>query len=393
MASSLERYFDASATTPLAEDVATEIHRVQAEAWANPSSLHGFGLAAAESLERSRQRIAQALHCSGRLCFSSGGTESIHLALLGAAPQLWSANGSAPRLLISSVEHPATDAAAQQLAAQGWQLDRIPVNADGLIDLRAFEQMLEPPTRLVSLIWGQSEVGSLMPLAEIAQRCRQAGVLLHVDAVQVAGQQLIDFDALGVDLMSLAAHKLRGPRGVGLLLARADLELQPLLGGGGQEGGWRSGTEPVALIAGFAAALERRHRLLAEAPQGLAPLRNALLERLLELPGLRLSGPDPLSQPAARLPHHISLLVRSDAGVPLPGRALVQQLSRQGYAISSGSACRSLGDGRSAVLSAMGFDAATAASGIRLSLGDWHAASDLFAVPEALMRARMELSA
>ena len=393
MASSLQGYFDASATTPLAQEVEAEISRVQAAAWANPSSLHGYGLAAAEMLERSRQRLAAALGCSGRLCFSSGGTESIHLALFGASAQLLQGSGAAPRLLISAVEHPATTAAAQRLQEQGWQLDRVPVNTEGLLDLDQLDRLLAPPTRLVSLIWGQSEVGSLMPLADIANRCRQAGVLLHVDAVQVAGQQRIDFDALGVDLMSLAAHKLRGPRGVGLLLARPGLRLQPLFGGGGQEGGWRSGTESVALIAGFAAALERRHRLLAEAPQVMQQLRNRLLEQLLDCPGFSLSGPDPLKQPEARLPHHISVLVRSDAGEPLPGRAMVQQLWNQGFAISSGSACRSLGDGRSAVLSAMGYDAGAAASGIRISLGDWHQPADLIGLPEALLAARAELSA
>ncbi|MBM5792090.1 MAG: aminotransferase class V-fold PLP-dependent enzyme [Cyanobacteria bacterium M_surface_10_m1_298] len=393
MASSLQSYFDASATTPLAAEVETEISRVQAAAWANPSSLHGYGLAAAEMLERSRQRLATALGCSGRLCFSSGGTESIHLALFGAAAQLWQGSGAAPRLLISAVEHPATTAAAQRLQEQGWQLDRVPVDRQGLLDLDQLDRLLAAPTRMVSLIWGQSEVGALMPLARVAERCRQAGVLLHVDAVQVAGQQRIDFDALGVDLMSLAAHKLRGPRGVGLLLARPGLTLQPLFGGGGQEGGWRSGTESVALIAGFAAALERRHRLLTAAPQAMQQLRNRLLEQLLDCPGFRLSGPDPLSDPTARLPHHISLLVSSASGEPLHGRAMVQQLWKQGLAISSGSACRSLGDGRSAVLSAMGYDAAMAASGIRISLGDWHLPADLIGLPEALLAARAELSA
>ncbi|MFM9042238.1 MAG: cysteine desulfurase family protein [Vulcanococcus sp.] len=393
MASSLQSYFDASATTPLAAEVETEISRVQAAAWANPSSLHGYGLAAAEMLERSRQRLATALGCSGRLCFSSGGTESIHLALFGAAAQLWQGSGAAPRLLISAVEHPATNAAAQRLQEQGWQLDRVPVDRQGLLDLDQLDRLLAAPTRMVSLIWGQSEVGALMPLATVAERCRQAGVLLHVDAVQVAGQQRIDFDALGVDLMSLAAHKLRGPRGVGLLLARPGLSLQPLFGGGGQEGGWRSGTESVALVAGFAAALERRHRLLTAAPQAMQQLRNRLLEQLLDCPGFRLSGPDPLSDPTARLPHHISLLVSSASGEPLHGRAMVQQLWKQGLAISSGSACRSLGDGRSAVLSAMGYDAAMAASGIRISLGDWHLPADLIGLPEALLAARAELGA
>ncbi|MFZ9317557.1 MAG: cysteine desulfurase family protein [Vulcanococcus sp.] len=383
----LQGYLDCSATTPLAPEVASAMAAVQASAWANPSSLHGPGLAAAETLERSRQRLAEALGCSGQLCFTSGGTESIHLALLGAAAHLWDGTGSAPRCLISAVEHPATTAAAERLGDLGWQISRVPVNREGLLELDQLETLLKPPTRLVSLIWGQSEVGSLMPLAAIAQRCQQAGVLLHVDAVQVLGQLPFDFDALGVDLMSLAAHKLRGPRGIGLLLARAGVPLKPLFGGGGQEGGWRSGTEPVALAAGFAEAVERRLALLEAAPRAMAGLRDGLLTSLLEQPGLALVGPDPRRSPSHRLPHHISLLVSGQDGRPLPGRALVKQLSKEGYAISSGSACQSHGDGRSPVLSAMGYDPLTAASGIRITLGDWHRPDDLLALPEVLSRA------
>lgn len=378
-------YLDASATTPPAAAVLAEMAELQARAWANPSSLHGYGLAAAEALERSRWRCAAVLGCSpDELVFTSGGTESIHLALLGLGTTL------APgRLLISAVEHPATVAAAAQLARQGWQVRELPVDHLGRLELHALREALEPPTRLVSLIWGQSEVGTLQELETIGELCRRAGVPLHVDAVQVVGHRPVQFAALPVDLLSLAAHKLQGPRGIGALLVRRGLALQPLLAGGGQEGGRRAGTEPVVLAAGLARALE----LSQEAePERVAGLRDGLLETLLGLEGVRLSGPDPRREPGQRLPHHLSVLVADRAGRPLNGRALVRELWREGYAVSSGSACSSTGTTASPVLRAMGFGEAEAASGLRLSLGPWLSLDDLVGVAPALERARQRLA-
>lgn len=378
-------YLDSSATTPPAAAVLAEMAELQARAWANPSSLHGYGLAAAEALERSRWRCAAVLGCSpDELVFTSGGTESIHLALLGLGATL------APgRLLISAVEHPATVAAAAQLARQGWQVRELPVDHLGRLELHALREALEPPTRLVSLIWGQSEVGTLQELETIGELCRRAGVPLHVDAVQVVGHRPVQFAALPVDLLSLAAHKLQGPRGIGALLVRRGLALQPLLAGGGQEGGRRAGTEPVVLAAGLARALE----LSQEAePERVAGLRDGLLETLLGLEGVRLSGPDPRREPGQRLPHHLSVLVADRAGRPLNGRALVRDLWREGYAVSSGSACSSTGTTASPVLRAMGFGEAEAASGLRLSLGPWLSPDDLVGVAPALERARQRLA-
>ena len=378
-------YLDSSATTPPAAAVLAEMAELQARAWANPSSLHGYGLAAAEALERSRWRCAAVLGCSpDELVFTSGGTESIHLALLGLGATL------APgRLLISAVEHPATVAAAAQLARQGWQVRELPVDHLGRLELHALREALEPPTRLVSLIWGQSEVGTLQELETIGELCRRAGVPLHVDAVQVVGHRPVQFAALPVDLLSLAAHKLQGPRGIGALLVRRGLALQPLLAGGGQEGGRRAGTEPVVLAAGLARALE----LSQEAePERVAGLRDGLLETLLGLEGVRLSGPDPRREPGQRLPHHLSVLVADRAGRPLNGRALVRDLWREGYAVSSGSACSSTGTTASPVLRAMGFGEAQAAAGLRLSLGPWLSLDDLVGVAPALERARQRLA-
>ena len=384
-------YLDCSATTPLAPEVQQAMLRSQAEAWANPSSLHGFGLTAAEQLERQRQRLGVLLGCeSGRVVFTSGGTESIHLGILGACRGLGPAGPAGSRLLISSVEHPATVAAAAQLAREGWLVQQLPVSREGLLDLEQLKPLLAPPTRLVSLIWGQSEVGTVQPLEQIGALCRGVGVPLHVDAVQVIGHQLIRFDALPVDLLSLTAHKLQGPRGVGALLVRSGLPLAPLWGGGGQEGGLRSGTEPVDLVTGLVEAVALSQGRL-EANGGddpIRPLRDALLGPLLRIPGLELTGVDPRQgAAAARLPHHISLLARNHQGTPRSGRRLVQQLWREGFAASSGSACSSGAERPSPVLLAMGYNAAEAQAGLRLSLGPWHGPDLLDQLPPALEQA------
>ncbi len=355
-------------------------------AWANPSSLHGYGVAAAERLERSREALATALGCgSDELVIVSGGSEAIHTALLGCAGAL-----EPGRVLLSAVEHPASHAAAAAMVRRGWQLDLLPVDRAGVVDLDALRERLAPPTRLVSILWGQSEVGTLQPIAAIGRLCRAAGVLLHVDAVQVVGHRPIDFARLPVDLLSCTAHKLQGPRGVGALLVRRGLQLEPLIGGV-QESGRRGGSEPVALVAGFATALELAGRRL-EANGGrdpIATLRDGLLSDLLRLEGVRLSGPAP-DAPGGRLPHHISLLVSGRDGRPLNGRRLVRELDREGYAVSSGTACSSAGGapGTSDVLLAMGHGPAEAASGLRISLGPWLAASDLAGLIPALERAR-----
>jgi cysteine desulfurase len=389
-------YLDACATSPPAPAVLEAMAEVDRNAWANPSSLHGFGLAAADVLERSRLRLAHLLGCdSEELLFSSGGSESIHLALLGVAASL-----PAGRLLISAVEHPATVAAADQLHRRGWEVCQLPVNALGQVEAAALEPLLAPPTRLVSVIWGQSEVGTVQDIGTIGALCRAAGVLLHLDAVQVVGHRAIDFSALPVDLLSFTAHKLQGPRGIGALLVRRGVTIQPLIGGGGQERGRRGGTEPVALAAGMARALELAQERL-EAGGGCDPLmqlRDDLLAALLALDGVHLSGPDP-RRGEPRLPHHLSLLITDRAGKPLEGRRLVRELWREGIACSSGSACSAIqptpahapAGGASPVLLAMGLPPDWAASGLRLSLGPWLKGRELERVPAALERARTRM--
>ena len=365
-----EVYLDAAATTPPLSNVLRCMEQVQRDAWANPSSLHGPGLIAAEALGRSRAQIAAALNAeSDQLIFTSGATESVHLALLGASSQQ-----PAGRLVISSVEHPAVEAAARVLVQRGWSLERWPVDATGVLKLDQLDRLLAPPTRMVSLIWAQSEVGTLQPLLRIGGACRERGVVIHTDATQLLPQGLIDWSSLPIDLLSFSSHKLQGPRGVGLLLHRQGVILQPLQGGGGQEGGHRAGTEPVALIAGLAEALQilpRYNPFKQSAPPGATPQlvhwRDRLQVQIEAIEGVKVLH----WETTPRLPNHLACLITTAGGSPLPGRRLVRELSRLNVACSSGSACRSGTVQDSAVLSAMGVETALRQSLLRFSLGPW----------------------
>jgi cysteine desulfurase len=355
-------------------------------AWANPSSLHGFGFAAADSLERSRQAIATALGFpAGWLTFCSGGTEASHAALLGAASQV-----PKGRVVISAVEHPAVQAAARQLEAQGWELAIWPVDGVGRVDLVWLDRLLAPPTRLVSVLWGQSEVGTLQPIETIGAACRRAGVVFHSDAVQVLGHQPLAIETLPVDLLTFTAHKIQGPRGIGALVARPDLALGAIIGGGGQEAGRRGGTEAVALAAGFAAAIQRAQVRLQDSGghDPLEPERDRLLVALESLAGVTVSGCR-----QRRLPHHLSLVLTSPSGNPLPGRQVVGGLWQRGLAVSSGTACASGRASGSPVLRAMGYAPELAGSGLRLSLGPWLTPDQLQYLPDRVKAALLAVQA
>ena len=379
-------YLDACAAAPPAEPVIAAMLAAYQGAWANPSSLHGFGFEAADCLERSRQAIAVALGFPANwLTFCSGGTEASHGALLGAASRL--AKG---RLVISAVEHPAVQAAAHQLQAQGWELVIWPVDGVGRVDLAWLDRLLAPPTRLVSVLWGQSEVGTLQPIETIGAACRRAGVLFHSDAVQVVGHQPLAIEALPVDLLTFTAHKIEGPRGIGAMVARPDLDLGALIGGGGQEAGRRGGTEAVALAAGFAAAIELAQARL-KACGGTDPLepeRDRLLAALEPLAGVTITGCR-----QRRLPHHLSLVLNSPSGQPLPGRQAVAGLWQRGLAVSSGTACASGRANGSPVLQAMGFPPELAGSGLRLSLGPWLTPEQLRSLPDRVRAALLFVQA
>jgi cysteine desulfurase len=386
MKSSEDSYFylDGCATAPLRESVITCMVKAQQQGWGNPSSLHRIGCDANESLERARLSIANSLGANrSDVLFNSGATESAHLALLGLAK-----TQSPGRLVISAVEHPAVTAAAEQLLAWGWTVERWPVDGYGQIQMQHLDRLLEPPTKIVSLIWGQSEVGTLQPIQAVGKACRSRQIPFHTDATQVLSQGCPNWSELPVDLLTASAHKCGGPRGIGLLLLRQDIaeRIQPLLTGGQQENGLRAGTESPVLAQGMAAAFHdigpSQANQVEISGSGIAPVRDALLTLLCQTHGFRLSG-----HPRERLPHHISVLVSDRHGQPMSGRALVRALDCEGIAASSGSACSSGRDSDSPILEAMGVDPLWRRSGLRLSLGYWINPSSVPEISDRLQKA------
>lgn len=357
----MQIYLDYSATTPTRPEVVALMQTVLGQQWGNPSSLHQWGARAATQLEQARCRVAALINADpDGIVFTSGGTESDNLALLGIAHQY-----STPQhLIISSVEHSAVLEPARFLEQQGWQVTRLSVNQQGQVNPLDLQAALQPNTVLVSIVYGQSEVGTLQLIERLGQIAKAHGAYFHTDAVQVAGRLPIDVQQLPVDLLSLSSHKLYGPQGVGALYVRPGTPLMPLLGGGGQEFRLRSGTQAVPNIAGFGLAAELAQQEIAFEVPRLTALRERLLAQLAEVDTLALTG-DRLQ----RLPHHLSFYLRCADGDQVNGKTLVRQMNLAGIGISSGSACNSGKLVPSTTLLAMGYSDRAAKSGIRLTLG------------------------
>jgi cysteine desulfurase len=368
----MQIYLDYSATTPPRQEVITQMQAVFTQQWGNPSSIHTWGQQAATTLEQARMQVASLINAPNpeSIIFTSGGTEADNLALMGIARRY----SSPQHLIISSVEHSAITEPARFLEKCGWQVTRLPVNAQGRVNPLDLKAALQTNTVLVSIIYGQSEVGTLQPIQELAQIAHDYGVLFHTDAVQVAGRLPIDVQQLPIDLLSLSSHKIYGPQGAGALYIRQGVEVVPLLCGGGQEMGLRSGTQAVPIIAGFGLAAELALiEMKVETPR-LLTLRDRLFDLLANCPSLIPTG-DRLS----RLPHHVSFRVcdpLADSSQQswtksgkITGKNLVRQLNLAGIGISGGAACQSGKLSPSPILLAMGCSDLEALAGIRLTLG------------------------
>ncbi|MBK1714694.1 cysteine desulfurase family protein [Rubrivivax gelatinosus] len=350
-------YLDHNATTaPAPEAVAAMLHALEV-AWANPSSTHEPGQQARRLLADARDRVASFLGCQpAELVFTSGATEANHSAVLGA---LHAARGTRrERLVLSAVEHPGLLALAARLEGEGVPVTRLPVHADGRLDLDAARAAITPDVALVSVMGANNETGVLMPTAELAELAHAAGTRLHVDATQLAGKAALDFAASGADLMSLSAHKLHGPKGIGALVVRKGFALPPLLCGR-QERKRRGGTENLPGIAGFAAACDRAAATRADDVARMAALRALLETGLAALPGVQIYG--------ARAPR-IANTSCLRFGM-LDAELVLGRLERAGVVASSGAACSAGGTLPSHVLLAMGEPAEHARAALRFSLG------------------------
>ena len=365
----MQIYLDYSATTPTHPQVIERVATILQHDWGNPSSLHTWGQDTATVIEMAREQVAGLINANpDQIIFTSGGTEADNLAIIGVAQQY-----NRPRhIIISSVEHSAIAEPCKQLEQQGWQITRLPVNRQGRVDPLDLKAAIQSDTVLISIIYGQSEVGTLQPIEELGSIARERGVLFHTDAVQVAARCDIDVRKLPVDLLSLSSHKIYGMQGSGALYIRAGVDILPLLRGGGQEKGLRSGTQAVPAIASFGLAAELAQKDLISEKMRLMALRDRLFDLLADYPYLLPTG-----DRFYRLPHHVSFIVRPDDDSHITGKQLVRQLNLAGIGISSGSACHSGKLSPSPILKAMGYSDREALAGIRLTLGRDTSAADI----------------
>ncbi|PSB03192.1 cysteine desulfurase family protein [Merismopedia glauca] len=392
----MQIYLDYSATTPTRPEAIAIMQQVMTHQWGNPSSLHQWGERSTLAIETARSQVANLINAPDpdSIIFTSGGTEANNMAIMGIAHQY-----STPQhLIISSVEHSAIAEPAAFLERLGWEITRLPVDAYGRVNPRDLELAIQPNTVLISIIYGQSEIGTVQPIAELSQIAQAYGVKFHTDAVQVAGRLPINVQQLGVDLLSMSSHKIYGPQGVGALYIRPGVKISPLMGGGGQERGMRSGTQAVPIIAGFGIAAELAQTEMETSTSELLSLRDSLFSQLNNLPCLLPTG-----HLEHRLPHHVSFAIlpcfpQCDSE-PITGRTIVRQMNLAGIAISAGSACHSGKTSPSPVLLAMGLSPAAALGGIRFTLGkhttqadiDW-TAMVLKQVLERLMPVKVTMS-
>jgi cysteine desulfurase len=368
----MQIYLDHSATTPTRAEAIAAMHRVLASEWGNPSSIHQWGERASTSIEQARFQVAALINANpDAIAFTSGGTEANNQAIMGVA-NLYT---TPQHLIISSIEHSSISAPVQWLETGGWQVTRLACDRSGRINPDDLAMSIRPNTVLVSIIYAQSEVGTVQSIAELAAICRQYQVYFHTDAVQAAGRISIDVQKLGIDLLSISSHKLYGPQGTGALYIRPGLEIVPLLAGGGQEMGQRSGTQAVPQIAGFGVAAELASEELVAENRRLIGLRDRLFELLADCPTLIPTG-----DRTHRLPHHLSFCLQiphGDRQEPITGKTIVRQLNLAGIGISSGAACASGKLTPSPILLAMGYNQIDAVGGIRLTLGKSTTAADI----------------
>ncbi len=362
----MQIYLDYSATTPPRSEVVAQVNHILTQEWGNPSSLHQWGQRSAMALETARVQVASLLNAADpeSIIFTSGGTEADNMAILGITRQY-----STPQhLIISTVEHSGISEPVRYLEEQGWDVTRLPVNKGGRVDPLDLKAAIQSNTVLISIIYGQSEVGTLQPIEALGKIAQDHGILFHTDAVQAVGRVPIDVQRLPIDLLSLSSHKIYGVQGAGALYVRPGVKIDPLLLGGGQEGKKRSGTQAVAIIAGFGVAAELAATEMSRETPRLIALRDRLFDLMADCPYVVPTG-DRLY----RLPHHVSFLINDPYHTvdteKITGKMMVRQMNLAGIAISAGSACHSGKLSPSPILLAMGYSKTEGLKGIRLTLG------------------------
>lgn len=368
-------YADNAATTKMSEAAVNAMLNCMENAWGNPSSLYGFGQRAKEILEDGRERIAACIGASPKeIFFTSGGSEADNQAIRSAA--LSSALKGKRHIVSTAFEHHAVLNTLKKLEKEGFEVELLPVGETGTVAAEQVANSIREDTALVTVMFANNEIGSILPVREIGAVCRERGVLFHTDAVQAGGHLPINVKEQNIDMLSLSAHKFHGPKGIGVLYTRQGVPLTSLIEGGAQERGKRAGTENVAAVAGMAAALENCCAHIEENARKVSRLRNMLIEGLSQIAHAVLNG-----DPVNRLPGNVSFCFEG-----IEGESLLLLLDDKGICASSGSACTSGSLDPSHVLLAIGRPHEVAHGSLRLSLSEDNTEADaetiLKAVPE-----------
>lgn len=352
-------YLDNAATTALSPRVLEAMLPYFTQYYGNPSSVHAFGREAKQGLDRARDQVAKALHCDpSEVIFTGCGTESDNTVLLGVA-QRYGDKGK--HIITTNVEHHAILHTCEYLEKQGYSVTYLPVDQDGLVTAEQVAAAIRPDTILVSIMFANNEVGTIMPIQEIGAVCKEKGVLFHTDAVQAVGHIPVDVQAMHIDMLSLSAHKFHGPKGVGALYCRKGIRLPSYIMGGAQEKGRRAGTENVAGIVGLGAAIQLATEQLEENRAKMTALRDRLMTGIqARISEVKLNG-----HPTNRLPNNVNFSFKY-----IEGESILLMLDMNGIAASSGSACTSGSLDPSHVLLALGLPHEIAHGSVRLTLGD-----------------------
>jgi len=377
-------YLDYAATTPVDHRVLDAMLPYFDVHFGNPSSIHFYGQQAESAIEKSRLIIAACLDCNPQeIIFTSCGSESDNLALRGVAFAERSKRG-ANHILISPIEHHAVSVTAQQLKnVHGFEIEHIPVDKYGCVSPEKLERQIRKTTALVSVIYANNEIGSVNPIEELGKICQRKGIPFHSDAVQAAAYLPVNVKSLHVDLFSIGAHKFYGPKGVGALYVRKGTPIQPIITGGSQELGLRAGTHNTPYIVGLAKAFQLAQTDRSDRINHVQPLRDQMIDHILEnIPESRLTG-----HPNERMPNHASFVFKD-----VDGNALLTALDIEGFACSSGSACRTGDPEPSEVLTELGFTYRWALGSLRVTLGTFTTSDEiekfLIVLPKVITRLR-----
>ena len=366
-------YADNAATTKLSGAAISAMLDCMEETWGNPSSLYGLGQQAKEALERARERLAACIGASPReITFTSGGSEADNQAIRSAA--LLGAHKGKRHIISTAFEHHAVLHTLKRLEKEGFEVELLPVGSAGNISADQVAAAIREDTALVTTMYANNEIGSVLPISEIGAVCHERGIVFHTDAVQAAGHLPIHVRRQNIDLLSLSAHKFHGPKGIGLLYARQGLPLTSLIEGGAQERGKRAGTENLPAILGMAAALEAACAHLSENAVKVSALRDKLIAGLSQIPQAALTG-----DPVRRLPGNVSFCFEG-----IEGESLLLLLDDRGICASSGSACTSGSLDPSHVLLAIGRPHEVAHGSLRLSLCEENTEADVEAILKAV---------